>query len=195
MKFWQKHILSEQDIIIGCINADLHCQNLFYERYASRMFGVCLRYAPDYHSAEDLLQEGFIKVFQNIISYRREGSFEGWLRKIFVHTAIEAFRRKNTNFSFDEITDNTYYLFDESADSQLEAKELMQMIQSLPKGYREILNLYAIEGYTHKEIADMLGISEGTSKSQLSRARNMLKNKIIKHNIQYYEHEQLRQIG
>lgn len=196
MNLLGKTKLDEKDLIIGCINGDEFFQKALYERFSSRMFGVCLRYAPDYHTAEDILQDGFLKVFNSIMSFRREGSFEGWMRRIFVNLSIERYRKNKGIIQFEELTDNTYYLYSEEADSSLNAEELLKLVQELPDGYREIFNLYAIEGYNHSEIGEMLGISEGTSKSQLSRARNVLKRKIAESNTYYHETiEELGQIG
>ncbi len=183
----------DKDLIIGCMNGDSFCQKALYDKYASKMFGVCLRYAPDYHTAEDTLQEGFLKVFGSILSFRSEGSFEGWVRRIFVNLSIERYRRTKGIVPFEEVTENTYYLFNEETEAKMDAEELMQLIQALPNGYREVFNLYAIEGYSHSEIAALLDISEGTSKSQLSRARAILRKKI--NELNSYQHDTIEQLG
>lgn len=196
MRFQKAAKPEEKDLILGCINGDGVYQKALYDRYASKMFGICLRYAPDYHSAEDTLQEGFLKVFRSILSFRHEGSFEGWLRRIFVNLSIEKLRKKHPVISFEDVYENTFYLFDENVESKFDADELLGMIQALPAGYKMVFNLYAIEGYNHQEIAEMLDISEGTSKSQLSRARNILKRKIAEQNTSTHDTvEQLGQIG
>ncbi len=137
------------------------------------MFGVCLRYAGHSGEAEDILQDGFIKVYTKISSYRGEGSFEGWVRKIFVNTAIEHFRKKTFLQPItqeDESTEGNYL----SVLDTLAEKDIIELIQKLSPGYRTVFNMYVIEGYTHKQIGEALGISEGTSKSQLSRAKQIL---------------------
>jgi RNA polymerase sigma-70 factor (ECF subfamily) len=144
------------------------------------MMGVCMRYAKDTFEAEDVLQMGFVKVFQKISDFRGEGSFEGWIRRIMVNTAIESYRKNLRNLNLvdiDEVYDQPQNTFDMSG---LELKDLLKLVQQLSNGYRLVFNMYVIEGYSHKEIAKLLGITEGASKSQLSRARAILKEKIIK---------------
>ena len=145
-----------------------------YQRFAPKMYGVCLRYAGNVEEAEDILQEGFIKIFNKMSSFRGEGSFEGWIRRIFVNTAIEHFRRKTYLQPITEIEENTVegkYL---SVLDKLAEKDIIQLVQQLSPGYRTVFNMYVVEGYTHKQVAEALGISEGTSKSQLSRAKLIL---------------------
>lgn len=166
--------ISEEEIIKKCLTGDRVSQKMLYDKYASKMFGVCLRYAPDYQSAEDVLQDGFIKAFRNLDRFRFEGSFEGWLRKIMVNTAIEAHRRKNSLYPIVDVDNAEVEFYDETAIDKLAAEDLMQMIGSLSPGYRTVFSLYAIEGFSHKEISEQLNISEGTSKSQLARARYIL---------------------
>jgi RNA polymerase sigma-70 factor (ECF subfamily) len=152
-----------------------------YNRFAPKMYGVCLRYASGADEAEDILQEGFIKVYKKIGSYRAEGSFEGWVRRIFVNTAIEHFRKKTYLQPITEQEESTIegkYL---SVLDDLAEKDIVQLVQQLSPGYRAVFNLYVIEGYTHKQIAELLGISEGTSKSQLSRAKLILQDLVRKH--------------
>ena len=174
----RNQIISEIDLIQGCLEEDRRMQEELYRRFSPRMYGVCLRYAGTSAEAEDILQEGFIKVYKKLSSYRREGSFEGWIRRIFVNTAIEHFRRKTYQQPITEQHENTVegkYL---SVLDDLAEKDIMKLIQELSPGYRTVFNLYVVEGYTHKEIGDLLNISEGTSKSQLARAKGALK-KII----------------
>lgn len=149
-------------------------QKLLYDRFASKMFGVCLRYASDYQIAEDILQEGFVKAFRNLDRFRFEGSFEGWLRKIMVNTAIEMHRRKNLLYPIVDVENTEVEFVDESVLSKLAVDDMMNMIAALSPGYKTVFSLYAIEGFSHKEIAEQLNISEGTSKSQLARARYIL---------------------
>jgi len=155
-------------------------QEELYRRFSPRMYAVCLRYAGNTEEAEDILQEGFVKVFKKLDSFRSEGSFEGWIRRIFVNTAIEHFRRKRYLMPVTEKEENTIegkYL---SILDDLAARDIMALVQELSPGYRTVFNMYVVEGYTHKEIADMLGISEGTSKSQLSRAKVILQEMVKK---------------
>jgi RNA polymerase sigma-70 factor (ECF subfamily) len=173
-----KTTYTEQEIIAGCIGGERKFQELLYHTYSSKMFSVCLRYANEYAGAEDLLQDGFVKVFNNIQKFRSEGSFEGWIRRIFVNNSIEYFRKKANMYVVQETEALTYEYYDDNAVQKLMKEDLMKIIQSLSVGYRTIFNLYAIEGYSHKEIAEMLNITEGTSKSQLARARYLLQKKI-----------------
>ncbi|MCW3125719.1 MAG: polymerase, sigma-24 subunit, subfamily [Bacteroidetes bacterium] len=173
-----KPTYTEQELIAGCITGDRKFQELLYHTYSSKMFSVCLRYANEYSAAEDLLQEGFVKVFKNIEKFRSEGSFEGWIRRIFVNNSIEHFRKKANLYVVQETEALTYEYYDDNALQKLMKDDLMKLIQSLSSGYRTIFNLYVIEGYSHKEIGEMLGVTEGTSKSQLARARYLLQKKI-----------------
>ena len=170
--------IPERDLIVGCLAGNRRMQEELYRRFSPRMYAVCLRYAGNAEEAEDILQEGFIKVFKKLDSFRSEGSFEGWVRRIFVNTAIEHFRRKRYLMPVTEKEENTIegkYL---SVLDDLAARDIMALVQELSPGYRTVFNMYVVEGYTHKEIADMLGISEGTSKSQLSRAKVILQDMV-----------------
>ena len=168
------------DLMQGCKAGDSRMQELLYRQTAPTMFAICMRYAKDRMEAEDSLQMGYVKVFQKMKEYRGEGSFEGWMKRIMVNTAIESYR-KNLRSLFvvqiDEMHDPPATGFDLN---KLGVQDLMNLIQQLADGYRVVFNMYAIEGYSHKEIAETLGISEGASKSQLSRARAILKEKVIK---------------
>jgi RNA polymerase sigma-70 factor (ECF subfamily) len=169
-------IFSDADLIEGCIKGDRKMQHELYNRFASKMYGVCLRYAGKAEEAEDILQEGFIKVFNKIGSFRSEGSFEGWVRRIFVNTAIEHFRKKiylQPITDYEEDTVEGKYL---SVLDSLAEKDIIELVQQLSPGYRTVFNMYVVEGYTHKQIAEALNISEGTSKSQLSRAKLILQD-------------------
>ncbi len=151
-------------------------QQLLYDKFASKMYGVCLRYAANAEEAKDLLQDGFVKIFSRMESYRGDGSFEGWVRRIFVNTAIEQVRKKN--YLIQPITEREEETIDNGQNSVLEileANDLVKLLQELPIGYRTVFNMYYVEEYTHKEIAEILDISEGTSKSQLSRAKTRLR--------------------
>jgi len=173
-RFRLNSTLSDEQIIKKCLEGDRVSQKMLYDRYASRMFGVCLRYAPDYQAAEDILQEGFVKAFRHLERFRFEGSFEGWLRRIMVNSAIEVHRRKNNLYPIVDVENTEVEFFDENALDKLAAGDLMEMISSLSPGYRTVFSMYVIEGFSHKEIAEQLNISEGTSKSQLARARHIL---------------------
>ena len=169
-------IFSDSDLIEGCIRGDRKMQRELYDRFAPKMFGVCLRYAGNAEEAEDILQEGFIKVFNKIGSFRSEGSFEGWIRRIFVNTAVEHYRKKiylQPITDYEESTVEGKYL---SVLDNLAEKDIIQLVQQLSPGYRTVFNMYVVEGYTHRQIAEILGISEGTSKSQLSRAKLILQD-------------------
>lgn len=174
-------IISESDLIAGCINGDRKMQKELYDRFSAKMFGVCLRYAGSTEEAEDILQEGFIKVFRKIGSYRGDGSFEGWIRRIFVNTAIEQFRRKTYMQPITEREENSVETTYLSVLDNLAEKDIVKLVQQLSPGYRTVFNMYVVEGYTHRQIAESLGISEGTSKSQLSRAKIILQDLVKKH--------------
>lgn len=173
---------SEAELVEGCQKGQPRYQRALYEQYYRLMFGLCLRYVDRRDDAEDILQEGFIKVFKHIGTFRGQGSFEGWVRRIMVHTAIEHYRR-NTRFFVVDIDEAREVAFEADALTDLSRDEILALIQDLPVGYRTVFNLYVVEGYPHQEIADMLGISEGTSKSQLSRAKKILQQKLIQRNI------------
>ena len=142
------------------------------------MYGVCLRYVANTDDANDILQEGFIKVYKNLDKFRREGSFEGWVRRIFVNTAIEQFRKKVKLYNVDEVQENTLEDKELTALDLLATKDIINIVNELSPGYKAVFKLHVIEGFSHKEIAEVLGITEGTSKSQLARAKGVLK-KII----------------
>ena len=181
MREVSNQMYTDTDLIEGCIRGDRRFQQELYSRFAPKMYGVCLRYAGNAEEAEDILQEGFIKVFRKISSYRGEGSFEGWIRRIFVNTAIEHFRKKTylqPITEYEEATIEGKYL---SVLDNLAEKDIIRLVQQLSPGYRTVFNMYVIEGYTHKQIADQLGISEGTSKSQLSRAKQILQDLVKTH--------------
>jgi RNA polymerase sigma factor (sigma-70 family) len=173
--------VNENDLIDGCLQGNRKMQYELYQRLAPKMYGVCLRYAANVAEAEDILQEGFIKVFGKLQSFRREGSFEGWVRRIFVNTAIEHFRKKSYLQPITEKEEAVYEANYLSVLDNLAEKDIIGLVQQLSPGYRTVFNLYVIEGYTHREIAEQMGISEGTSKSQLSRAKLILQDMVQKH--------------
>ncbi len=178
--------MSEADlkIIQDCIRGKRHAQNKLYTKYAPAMLGICMRYSRNKDEAEDIMQEGFIKVFLHLKNYRGAGSFEGWIKRIMVNTAI-THNKQNLKHHYhtdiDQIEETRVLAKDgteEPEAARLPRAKLMQLIQSLPEGYRMVFNMYVFERYTHKEIAEILDISENTSKSQLSKARRLLASKI-----------------
>jgi RNA polymerase sigma-70 factor (ECF subfamily) len=170
---------SEQEIIAGCIKNETKFQQMLYNQLASKMFAVCLRYANEYNAAQDLMQEAFVKVFRNIEKYRGDGSFEGWVRRIFVNTAIEHYRKQVNMYALHDSETRTFEYYEDNALETLKHQDILKIIQQLSDGYRTVFNLYVIEGYSHKEIGELMGISEGTSKSQLARARYLLQKMIM----------------
>jgi RNA polymerase sigma factor (sigma-70 family) len=176
-----EHKYIVEDLIKRCKAGERKAQELLYKQFASKMLGVCSRYATDRMEAEDMMQNGFIKVFQKIADYRGEGSFEGWIRRIMVHSSIEYYRKHHKMMQLVDLDDAANETSSNPlATAKLAAADLLLLIQQLSPGYRIVFNLYAIEGYSHKEIASIVGITEGASKSQLSRARTVLKQQIIK---------------
>ena len=176
------HTISESDLIAGCIAGDRVMQEELYNRFAPKMYAVCLRYANNSDDAQDLLQEGFIKVYKNIHRFRAEGSFEGWIRRVFINSSIEHLRKKSAKLmTVSEKEEGTIEDTDISALDSMAEKDIIKLIQELSPGYRTVFNLYVIEGFAHKEIAEQLGISEGTSKSQLARAKSILQKKVAQY--------------
>jgi len=170
------------EIINACIKGERIAQKRLYQIFADKMYGVCMRYAANEDEAKDILQDGFIKVFLHLNQFNFKGSFEGWVRRIIVNTALEKFRDKNYLFAVS--MSQNYESGDSEYDhilSELSANDLLNLIQELSPQYRMVFNLYAIEGYSHKEIGEIMNIKEGTSKSNLSRAREILKEKVSKH--------------
>ncbi len=174
---------TQEEVIKQCLKGDESAYSILYHQFASKMMVVCLRYASDYESAQDLLQEGFIRVFQNLHQFKNEGSFEGWVRRIMVNLALETYR-KNANIrntiELPSDYESQHLLSSEDILSQLSANELLEMIQQLPPTYRLVFNLYEFEGAKHHEIAQQLGISEGTSKSNLHDAKKLLQKWVSK---------------
>jgi len=173
--------MDELQLIEGCKKGKRECQKYLYERYGRAMYGICLRYTSDADSAQDLLQDGFIKVFSSINSYSGKGSFEGWMKRIFINLALQSIRKEKAIINNNEDIQNMPDLPDEESgnESCISEEELLKMVQDLPKGYRMVFNLYAIENLSHKEIAQMLNIAEGTSRSQYIRARQILQEKVL----------------
>ena len=170
----------EEKIVEGCISGKRRAQNQLYQKYAPGMLGVCLRYSKNIAEAEDILQEGFIKVFKNIKNFRKEGSFEGWIRRIIINSAITHINKNKIIFREIDEEKLEYPEEQESNESfaPVNQEVLLNLIQNMPDGYRMVMNLYVFEGFSHKEVSEVLRISESTSKSQLSKARKYLKNKL-----------------
>ena len=165
-------------IIKDCKKNRSDAQKALYEHFSKKMFGVCLQYSKDYTEAEDVLQDGFVKVFTKISQFNFNGSFEGWMRRIMVNCALERYRKLNLLYSVSDIQDYDYKLAYEDIMGEISSKELLGLIQKLSPQYKMVFNLYAIEGFSHKEIGEKLNISVGTSKSNLSRARVILQEKV-----------------
>jgi RNA polymerase sigma factor (sigma-70 family) len=175
--------MTEDLIITGCLQNNPAAQRELYSRFAPKMLSVCYRFGQNREDAEDMLQEGFIKVFTQIHTFQNRGAFEGWIRRIIVHTCINILKK---NKKFNESVDIEHAAeasVRESVPGIMQAKQVVECIRLLPMGYRTVLNLYAIEGYSHREISDVLDIEESTSRSQYTRAKNMLEQILIKKHI------------
>lgn len=171
--------MTEAQLIEGCKKGDRKSQKKLYDTYAAKMMAVCFRYTGDKEAARDMLQDGFIKVFLNIESYAGIGSFEGWIRRIFINCCLEILR-KNDPLRESEDLETTYHLHDVQASvlEEISAKEILGLVSELPAGFRTVFNLFAIEGYSHKEIGEMLEITESTSRSQFTRAKQVLQKRV-----------------
>lgn len=170
--------MSEHELIRGCLRGSVQCQRALYEQFAGKMYGVCLRYARNSSDAADILQEGFLKVYSKLDQFQHQGSFEGWIRRIMVNTALRAYQKQRyeqETFGYENLPESPV---DPDAISALSEAELLSVIRGLPDGYRAVFNLVAIEGFSHAEAADMLGIQESTSRSQLTKARRWLGEQI-----------------
>jgi RNA polymerase sigma factor (sigma-70 family) len=176
--------MTEQAILVGCINNDPSAQRELYNRYSPKMLSVCYRFSQTREDAEDMLQEGFIKIFSQIHTFQNKGAFEGWIRRIIVHTCIN-FLKKNKKFSDNVKLEYAGFLEvkEETMPSIMQARQVVECIRLLPMGYKTVLNLYALEGYSHKEISNMLDIEESTSRSQYTRAKSMLEMILVKKKI------------
>jgi RNA polymerase sigma factor (sigma-70 family) len=176
--------MTEEQMLAGTLKNNAAAQEALYDRYSPRMLAVCYRFAKSREDAEDMLQEGFMKIFTQLHQYRNEGALEGWIRRIIVHTCINVLK-KNKKFSetVDLIHANAFHTKEDLVPSIMQAKQVVECIRMLPLGYKTVLNLYAIEGYAHKEIGKMLDIEESTSRSQYTRAKAMLEDILVKKNI------------
>jgi RNA polymerase sigma-70 factor (ECF subfamily) len=173
-------LMNEEQLIENCRKNNRVAQKELYDTYSRKMMSVCLRYVEERELARDLLQEGFVKVFTSINSYSGIGSFEGWMRKIFVTCALEYLRKSDLLRDAADL-DTAYYVSTSvpSAVSDMAAEEIRELVRQLPSGFRTVFNMYAVEGYSHKEIADALGITESTSRSQYTRAKQWLQSKLL----------------
>lgn len=176
--------MTEEQIVKECISGNALAQKKFYDLFAKKMMGVCLRYTNNYEEAQDVLQDGFIKVFSKLPDFVNKGSLEGWVRRIMVNTALDQYR-KNKKFQKDVEIDSVSFKLEKSEFilETINAEDLLKIVRTIPEGYRVVFNLFAIEGYSHKEIADKLGVTESTSKSQYSRAKKMLRRLLVENNI------------
>jgi len=176
---FQIYRATEDELIKGCLSRDRSAQKRLYDTYSSKMYAICYRYVRDAAEAEDILIVAFTRIFEKINQFKSEGSFEGWIKRIMVNEALTHLRRNRSMYletDLDQVDREPDY---NKLQDRLEEDDLLKMIQELPTGYRIVFNLYAIEGYSHKEIANQLGISENTSKSQLSRARTYLQKLLV----------------
>ncbi|MEX2597298.1 MAG: RNA polymerase sigma factor [Salibacteraceae bacterium] len=172
--------MSDEELIDKCLNGDQRAQKALFEKFSAKMMAVCYRYSKNHDQAEDFLQDGFLKVFSNLDKFKREGSFEGWIRRTMVNTCLDHLRRQKKEFIDVDISQAEYLVGDYAKTiDPLRKEEMMKIIQGMPDGYRTVFNLYAIEGFSHQEIAEELGVSESTSKTQYRKARTYLMKLII----------------
>lgn len=179
--------MTDEEMVKGCLQGDAVAQKALYDAYARKMMSICMRYAGNYNEAQDILQDGFVKVFQKMDHYRGDGPLGGWIARTMVNTALDQIRR-NKPFQYSQDLTEAEYLHatDAKVISRMATDEIMELIQELPPGYRTVFNLFAIEGYPHKEIGEMLGISENTSKSQFMKARAYLRKLLPREIIDTY---------
>jgi RNA polymerase sigma factor (sigma-70 family) len=179
--------VNEQDLIKGCLKGDRVSQKQLYEIHSTKMYSLCYRYVKDSMLAQDILVTAFMKVFEKIGQFKNEGSFEGWIRRIMVNESLTFLRKQRSMYVETDLEQADREPDYDNISDHLEAEDLMKMIAELPAGYRIVFNMYAIDGYSHKEIAEHLGISENTSKSQLSRARTYLQKLLAEHEWSYHK--------
>ncbi len=172
--------MTEDELIKGCKQEDRHCQRIVFERFAGKMMTVCLRYARHRLEAEDILQDAFVKIYNNIQSFQGNGSFEGWIRRIVVNTALRDIQKSSFKNELIGLENTIEATEEPTAISRLSEQEILKLISSLPDGYRTVFNLYVFEDFSHREIAGQLGIEESTSRSQLTKARQMLQMQMKK---------------
>ncbi len=171
--------MNEEALIEGCLKQDAASQKKLFLLYSRRMMTVCLRYARNRADAEDILQDGFIRLFQNIHQFKGKGSFEGWVRRIFVNASLKKYQAKKWKMEESTLHNHSDVSIEEGAVSAMSEDEILTLIRELPEGYRMVFNMYVIEGYSHREIAEKLGINEATSRTQLLKARKQLQSKIV----------------
>lgn len=172
----ERDLYTDTELVQGCRNNDRKYQELLYRKFAKKMYGICMSYAKDRSMAQEILQDGFVKVFKKIDGFREEGSLEGWIRRIITNTALDYLRKKSKLYEFiDDNREVEEERMDNSILNNINADGIFNLIKQLPEGAKAVFNLYAVEGYSHKEIAEKLEITEGTSKSQFKRARSLLK--------------------
>lgn len=176
--FNRSNFSTEEGLIKGCLSGDRSAQRHLYDTYSGKFLTICMRYLKDREHAEDVMIESFMKIFDKLPQFQSKGSFEGWMKRIVVTQALMTLRSNRHLMMEINLVDEAGLSHAQYELTHLEAAELMELVQNLPVGYRTVFNLYAIEGYSHQEIGELLGISEGTSKSQLNRARAALKEKI-----------------
>jgi RNA polymerase sigma-70 factor (ECF subfamily) len=172
--------MTEENLIKGCLQEDRECQKELYKRFSGKMMAVCMRYASSRMEAEDMLQEGFIKVFDNIGKFKMEGSLEGWVRRIMVNNAINKIRSNKIKFEELGNVSDEFMQYDKNIIDKMSEQDILKLISQMPQGYKYVFNMYAIEGLSHKEIADNLGIEEASSRSQYAKAKKYLQQQIIK---------------
>ena len=180
MKLTIKKSINDDEMIAGCLRGKREAQHALYAKYSSKMLGICIRYLKDRDEAEDVMIHALMKVFEKLEQFKAEGSFEGWMRRLVVNECLTYLRRNKSIFMAVDIEKADREPNYQVLSDQLEENDLLSLVESLPDGYRTVFNLYAIEGYSHKEIAETMNISVNTSKSQLSRARTLLQTKLLK---------------
>ena len=171
--------MTEKELVEGCIREDRICQRELWDRYSKKIMSLCLRYCNSQEEAEDALMEAYIKVYDNLSKFRFQSSLETWMRRVAVNLCINKIRARKHIWS--SITEDEYRLgYQDDAFNNMQVDQIMKLVEALPVGYRTVFNMYAIEGYSHKDIAEMLGIDEGTSRSQFAKARKVLQTAIEK---------------
>jgi len=168
-------LMTEKELVRGCVQEKRSCQEKLYQQYYKKMFAVCMRYGKNRDQALDMLQEGFIKVYNNINSFNHTGSLEGWIRRIMVNSAINLIRKEKPTVDINDVYEDSNVVNNETVLDKMSVDEIMKLIQKLPTGYKTVFNLFAIEGYSHKEIAEMLDIQESTSRTQFLKAKTALR--------------------
>lgn len=176
--------MTEKEMVDGCKREDRRCQRELWDRFSKKLFALCKRYCNNQEEAEDALMESFVKIYDNLSNFRFESSLETWMRRVTVNQCINKIRARK--LIWDSLTEDEYkFGYEDNSLNQLQVQEILDLVEALPTGYRTVFNMYAIEGYSHKEVGEMLGIDEGTSRSQFSKARKALQLEYIKRNPQY----------